>query len=119
MPKCEHDPKTMAGQPVGMYHCPECGEMVVAGMDHPDYDDVDLGGMTEEQLRQECLKLRRGIRAHRDATGHNLCWYVPELWDLLPDKIVPAPAVPPRAEFLEHCARYRDSLPEGECARPL
>jgi rRNA maturation protein Nop10 len=21
-----------------MFHCPECGEMVVAGMPHPDWD---------------------------------------------------------------------------------
>jgi len=31
---CSHDPRELAGQPIGMYHCPECGEMVVAGLDH-------------------------------------------------------------------------------------
>jgi hypothetical protein len=88
--------------------------MVVAGLDHPDYNDVDVGGMNEEQLRDECLKLRRGIRAHRDAEGHNLCWHVPELWNLLPDNIDPLPSVPPRAEFLANCAKYRDSLGESK-----
>lgn len=34
---CGFDPRTMAGQPIGMFHCPECGEMVIAGMAHPDY----------------------------------------------------------------------------------
>jgi hypothetical protein len=34
---CPHDPKTLTGAPIGMYHCPLCGDMVVAGMDHPDY----------------------------------------------------------------------------------
>lgn len=37
MNKCAYDPKEMAGEPVGMFHCPECGEMVIAGMEHPDY----------------------------------------------------------------------------------
>jgi len=31
-----HDPREITG-PIGMYHCPECGEMVVAGLEHPDY----------------------------------------------------------------------------------
>lgn len=36
--QCKHDPKETIG-PIGMYHCPECGDMVLAGMDHPDYDE--------------------------------------------------------------------------------
>ncbi|MHB1098914.1 MAG: hypothetical protein ACYCZR_05095 [Burkholderiales bacterium] len=35
---CTYDPKVMAGKPIGMFHCPDCGEMVLAGVDHPDYD---------------------------------------------------------------------------------
>jgi hypothetical protein len=38
--KCAHDPKQYAGMPIGMYRCPECGEMVIAGCDHTDYDGV-------------------------------------------------------------------------------
>jgi hypothetical protein len=34
--KCGHDPEKTTG-PLGMYHCPECGEMVLAGAPHPDY----------------------------------------------------------------------------------
>lgn len=41
MTKCAFDPKIYANQPIGMLHCPECGEMVVAGMDHPDWDNLD------------------------------------------------------------------------------
>lgn len=37
MNECPHDPRPLLDQPIGMYHCPECGEMVVAGMEHPDY----------------------------------------------------------------------------------
>ena len=38
--KCPHDPTQTTG-PIGMYHCPECGEMVLAGMEHPDYSLLD------------------------------------------------------------------------------
>ena len=37
---CSHDPSVYQNCPVGMYHCPECGEMVLAGVAHPkDFDD--------------------------------------------------------------------------------
>lgn len=39
--KCPHDPLSLLGKPIGMYHCPECGEMVVAGEEHPDYEASD------------------------------------------------------------------------------
>lgn len=32
---CPHDPKLLLGYPVGMYHCPVCSEIVLAGFDHP------------------------------------------------------------------------------------
>ena len=32
---CTYDPSPLKGVPIGMFHCPECGEMVVAGMEHP------------------------------------------------------------------------------------
>lgn len=41
MSKCTYDPKEMANQPIGMFHCPLCGEMVLAGLDHPEWDDVE------------------------------------------------------------------------------
>lgn len=47
MSKCEHDPKLTEG-PIGMYHCPECGDMVIAGMDHPDMDKC------EEEYNKYC-----------------------------------------------------------------
>lgn len=33
---CDFDPTDVKG-PIGMFHCPQCGEMVVAGRAHPDY----------------------------------------------------------------------------------
>jgi len=31
------DPLFLIGQPIGMYHCPYCGSMVLAGAPHLDY----------------------------------------------------------------------------------
>lgn len=35
------DPQQLEGQPIGMYHCGYCGAMVIAGMRHIDYGDLD------------------------------------------------------------------------------
>lgn len=40
------EPQQMAGAPVGMFHCRYCGDMVVAGISHPDYRPV----LAAEQL---------------------------------------------------------------------
>lgn len=72
--------------------------------------DTDLESMTSYQLRAEVIKLRTGIRAHRDSNSHGLCWFVPELWGLLPEKVTSKPEVPPEDEFLRCCKEYRDSL---------
>jgi hypothetical protein len=80
--------------------------------------DNDLDTMTTEQLKAEVLRLRAGIRQHRDSSGHSLCWYVPELWNLLPEKVKPAPEVPPLTEFLEQCVNYRVSLESAAINKP-
>ena len=74
--------------------------------------DTDLDTMTREQLIAEVKKLRKGIRAHRDSTGQELCWHHPALWGLLPEKTDPLPVVPEWPRFLEGCIRYRESLDE-------
>jgi hypothetical protein len=66
--------------------------------------------LENRELKKEVAKLQDGIRKHRDASGHNLCWFVPELWDLLPDKKEIKLSVPPKDEFLSCCRIYRDSL---------
>jgi hypothetical protein len=38
MTKCTFDPMEYANEPIGMFHCPKCGEMVLSGMPHPDYE---------------------------------------------------------------------------------
>ena len=74
--------------------------------------DNDLDGMAREQLIAEVRTLRQGIRAHRDSTGHELCWHHPALWSLLPEKSDPIPVVPDWPQFLRGCIRYRQSLDE-------
>lgn len=32
--KCPEDPIKLAGKPIGMYHCPDCGCMQVGGLHH-------------------------------------------------------------------------------------
>jgi hypothetical protein len=72
--------------------------------------DDDLDRMSRDQLMDEVRKLRRGIRAHRDSTGHELCWHHPELWGLLPERQDPLPTVPEWPVFLRGCLAYRESL---------
>ncbi len=74
--------------------------------------DTDLDAMSREELVAEVKKLRAGIRAHRDSTGHDLCWHHPALWSLLPEKTDPLPVVPEWPQFLRGCLRYRESLDE-------
>ncbi len=33
---CIEKPELLKGQPLGQYHCPDCGAMVIAGLKHPD-----------------------------------------------------------------------------------
>ena len=72
--------------------------------------DDDLETLSREELVHEVRKLRAGIRAHRDSSGHDLCWHHPQLWGLLPERVVPEVAVPPWPKFLRGCVRYRESL---------
>ena len=72
--------------------------------------DDDVDSMSHEQLMNEVKRLRAGIREHRDATGHDLCWHHPKLWGLLPENLDPDIAVPPWPKFLRGCIHYRTSL---------
>ncbi len=48
--KCSYDPSQDPPAPIGMYHCPECGNMVVSGVPHPDWDNLD--SLYEEYLKE-------------------------------------------------------------------
>ncbi len=32
---CQEKPELLKGAPIGMYHCPDCGAMIMAGIKHP------------------------------------------------------------------------------------
>ncbi len=81
--------------------------------------DHDLEAMNRDQLVAEVKKLRQGIRTHRDSTGHELCWHHPDLWELLPERIDPAIAVPPWPKFMRGCIRYRQSLDQQAATAPV
>ena len=72
--------------------------------------DEELYQMSNQQLIEEIIKLRAGIREHRDSTGQNLCWHHPKLWALLPEKTDPKILVPEWSDFMTGCIQYRQSL---------
>jgi hypothetical protein len=74
--------------------------------------DEQLDALSRQELVQEVLRLRDGIRRHRDSTAHDLCWHHPDLWGLLPESTDPVPEVPGWPQFMRGCIRYRQSLDE-------
>jgi len=81
--------------------------------------DADLDTMSRNELITEAKRLRDAIRKHRDATGHDLCWHHPQLWEMLPEKLNSDIAVPPWPKFLRGCVRYRESLDRQKPDAPV
>jgi hypothetical protein len=80
--------------------------------------DEDLDRLSREDLIAEAKRLRAGIRAHRDASGHDLCWHHPQLWGLLPEPVPKDIAVPAWPQFLRGCVKYREALDRELADRP-
>jgi hypothetical protein len=78
--------------------------------------DKDLTTLSREDLIAEINKLRAAIRKHRDASAHDLCWYHPELWSLLPEQGSKEVTVPEWPQFMRGCVKYRQSLDEQNAA---
>jgi hypothetical protein len=72
--------------------------------------DADLEDMDRDALLAQARAMRAAIRAHRDASGHDLCWHHPEMWALLPDRPEAGQVVPDWPTFLAGCLRYRAAL---------
>ena len=72
--------------------------------------DDDLNTMDRDALIAEVKRLRAGIRTHRDSSGHDLCWFHPQLWGLLPEPMASEVAVPPWPKFMRGCLAFRASL---------
>lgn len=81
--------------------------------------DGDLASLDREALIAEVERLRAGIRAHRDSSGHDLCWHHPQLWGLLPEPMDPDVAVPPWPGFMRGCVAYRESLDQELAGAPV
>jgi hypothetical protein len=80
--------------------------------------DEDLETMSRDALVQEVRRLRAGIRAHRDTSAHDLCWFHPALWALLPERTDPLPRVPEWPQFMRGCVAYRQSLDRQASSAP-
>ena len=74
--------------------------------------DDALDQLSRDALVDEVRRLRNAIRAHRDSSGHDLCWHHPDLWGLLPEQTDPVPTVPEWPVFIRGCVSYRQSLDE-------
>jgi hypothetical protein len=59
--RCHFDPRSLKGLPIGMLHCPECGEMVMAGLEHPIYDYAAEDASLEEYWREKWLRDSSGL----------------------------------------------------------
>ncbi|HXI15804.1 MAG TPA: hypothetical protein VNM48_05485 [Chloroflexota bacterium] len=81
--------------------------------------DEDLDDIDRDALIAEARRLRAGIRAHRDTSGHDLCWHHPKLWGLLPEPIPHTIAVPPWPKFMSGCVAYRRSLDRERPGAPV
>jgi hypothetical protein len=75
-----------------------------------DDPDADLEALDGPALLETARAMRAAIRAHRDASGHELCWHHPDMWALLPDPPKGGQAVPDWPQFLRGCVAYRASL---------
>lgn len=66
MTKCNYDPKEVKGA-IGMFHCPECGDMVVAGFEHPSMDDEKI----DEYFDGQYEKFKSYILKHTGQYVHD------------------------------------------------
>jgi hypothetical protein len=65
-------------------------------------------------LAEEVCRLRQAIEAHRDKSGHELCWLNDlELWRAVAPADYDPGALPVREEFLAQCGRYYESRLKG------
>lgn len=83
--------------------------------------DEDVFGLSVHQLQDEVLKLRNGIRAHRDQKGDDNCWLDDQmyLYGLLPEKIGAEPELPNKDLMMLNCSRYYECRQNGKLYKPL
>jgi len=78
--KCTFDPKNIT-DPIGMFHCPECGEMVVAGIEHPDYSKSleELEREREEELTKMQKYADDKLNGDSKPTLNQIAWVLSHL----------------------------------------
>lgn len=83
--------------------------------------DEDIKNMSVSQLQEEIMKLRKGIRTHRDQKGDENCWLDDQmyLYGLLPEKIGANPELPDKELMMLNCSRYYDCRKSGNAYSPL
>lgn len=83
--------------------------------------DSDVMRMNYGQLHAEVMKLRTGIRTHRDQKGDENCWLDDQmyLYGLLPEKIGANPELPSKELMMFNCSRYYDCRKQGKLYKPL
>lgn len=62
------EPQQLVNVPLGQYHCGHCGEMVMAGVEHPDYAGFDED--YAQWCRRDRLRRRQLSRPYRAAGRH-------------------------------------------------
>lgn len=77
--------------------------------------DEDLDQMDTSKLLATAKGMRSAIRKHRDCSGHDLCWFQPEMWMHLPETPSGPPVVPEWPEFIHNCAAFRGTLDRPQC----
>lgn len=79
--------------------------------------DQDLQNLDLENALKEVVRLREGIRKHRDEHGDDRCWLDDErLYGLLPDNVKAVTGLPDRKTFLSSCERFYDSR-QSQCPK--
>lgn len=65
---CPEKPELLAGQPIGMYHCPYCGEMQLAGVPHLYPQERSNWFLTNEQINNMQPLLKSDLDCYAPGT---------------------------------------------------
>lgn len=85
-----------------------------------DKIDPDIKIMSIMELEAEIMRLRTGIRNHRDQKGDDNCWLDDfALYGLLPEKVKANPELPDKELMMVNCSRYYDCRKSGQLYVPL
>lgn len=77
---CPHDPRELVGQAIGMYHCPVCGEMVLAGFPHPSMTDAEVDASYASYMAEQDALIERMAAAAWDVHATRKWAEIPEEW---------------------------------------